>query len=51
MGETRAASAPALKRIRDAMMGVPEMVGGTYDHLDTELMRRRPGRLIAKGRS
>ena len=30
------------------MMGDPDMVGGTYDHLDTELMRRRPGRLVAK---
>jgi L-asparaginase II len=46
--ETRAESAPALKRLRDAMMGAPDMVGGTYDNLDTELMRRRPGRLVAK---
>ena len=44
----RAESAPALLRVRDAMMGAPEMVGGTYDHLDTELMRRRPRRLVAK---
>ena len=44
----RAASAAALTRVRDAMMGDPDMVGGTYDHLDTELMRRRPGRLVAK---
>jgi L-asparaginase II len=42
------ASAPALKRVRDAMVAQPEMVGGTYDNLDTELMRRRPGRLVAK---
>ncbi|HSM33908.1 MAG TPA: asparaginase [Anaerolineae bacterium] len=41
-------SAPALRRVRDAMMGAPDMVGGTYDNLDTELMRRRPGRLVAK---
>ena len=46
--EARAESAPALKRVRDAMMGSPDMVGGTYDNLDTELMRRRPGRLVAK---
>jgi L-asparaginase II len=46
--ETRAAFAPALTRVRDAMMAAPEMVGGTYDNLDTELMRRRPGRLVAK---
>jgi len=44
----RAQSAPALKRVRDAMMGSPEMVGGTYDNLDTELMRRHRGRLVAK---
>jgi L-asparaginase II len=44
----RARSAPALRRIRDAMMAVPEMVGGSTDNLDTELMRRRPGRLVAK---
>ncbi len=44
----RAESAPALLRVRDAMMGAPDMVGGTYDNLDTELMRRRPGRLVAK---
>ena len=44
----RRQSAPALKRVRDAMMGAPDMVGGTYDNLDTELMRRRPGQLLAK---
>lgn len=44
----RGASAPALRRVRDAMIGAPDMVGGTYDNLDTELMRRRPGRLVAK---
>ncbi len=44
----RARSAPALTRIRDAMMAAPDMVGGTRESLDTELMRRRPGRLVAK---
>jgi L-asparaginase II len=44
----RAGSAPALLRVRDAMMAAPDMVGGTYDNLDTELMRRRPKRLVAK---
>jgi L-asparaginase II len=44
----RASSAPALKRIRDAMMAYPDMVGGTYDTMDTELMRRRPGSLVSK---
>jgi L-asparaginase II len=43
------ASAAALRRIRDAMMAAPDMVGGTYDDLDTQLMRRKPGRLVAKG--
>jgi L-asparaginase II len=42
------AAAPALRRIRDAMMAAPDMVGGTYDDLDTQLMRRKPGRLVAK---
>lgn len=46
--EARSRSAAALTRVRDAMMGAPEMVGGTYDNLDTELMRRRPGGLVAK---
>lgn len=45
---SKAQSAPALRRVRDAMMSEPDMVGGTYDDLDTELMRRRPGRLVAK---
>lgn len=48
----QAAAAPAttaaLRRIRDAMMAAPDMVGGTYDDLDTQLMRRKPGRLVAK---
>jgi L-asparaginase II len=43
-----ATSAPVLKRVRDAMIAEPEMVGGTYDNLDTELMRRRPGRIVSK---
>ena len=30
------------------MIGAPDMVGGTYDSLDTELMRRRPGALVSK---
>jgi L-asparaginase II len=37
-----------LRRIRDAMMGSPEMVGGMYEDLDTQLMRRLPGRLVSK---
>jgi L-asparaginase II len=47
-GPAGEASAPALLRIRDAMMAAPDLVGGTYDSLDTDLMRRRPGRIVAK---
>jgi L-asparaginase II len=45
----RARSAPALRRIRDAMMDNPDLVGGTFEVADTELMRRRPGLLVSKG--
>jgi L-asparaginase II len=49
-GDTgRARSAPALARIRNAMMAAPEMVGGTQDILDTVLMKRRLGQLVIKG--
>jgi L-asparaginase II len=48
VSEAQAPSAAALKQVREAMTAEPEMVGGTYDNLDTELMRRRPGRLVAK---
>jgi L-asparaginase II len=48
-GDTpRARSVGALVRIRDAMMAAPDMVGGTYDVLDTDLMRRRQGQVVAK---
>ncbi len=47
--KARAQLAPALSQIRDAMMGAPEMVGGTRDRLDTVLMRVRQGELVAKG--
>lgn len=38
----------ACKRILHAMMTYPEMVGGTKDRLDTELIRATEGRLISK---
>lgn len=38
-----------LTRIRDAMTGSPEMVGGTRESSDTKLMRARPGQLVIKG--
>jgi L-asparaginase II len=38
----------ACTRILHAMMAYPEMVGGTKDRLDTELIRAAGGRLISK---
>jgi len=38
----------ACKRILHAMIAYPEMVGGTKDRLDTELIRAAGGRLISK---
>ena len=46
---SRAALAPHLLRIRDAMLEAPEMVGGTRGSSDTILMRARPGLIVAKG--
>jgi L-asparaginase II len=40
---------PALTRIRDAMVGTPEMVGGTRESSDTEIMRARAGQIVCKG--
>jgi L-asparaginase II len=40
---------PTLTRIRDAMVGAPDMVGGTNDSTDTKLMRARPGLIVCKG--
>lgn len=45
----RSALAPAMTRIRDAMLAAPEMVGGTRDRLDTALMSVASGRLVSKG--
>lgn len=45
----RRAIAPHLRRVRDAMIAAPEMVGGTHARLDTLLMQRKPGALVAKG--
>ncbi|MFI5262462.1 MAG: asparaginase [Candidatus Limnocylindrales bacterium] len=41
--------APALTRIRDAMLAAPEMVGGSRDRLDTALAVVGAGRLVVKG--
>lgn len=48
-GDARVGMAESLTRIRDAMLATPEMVGGTRERLDTELMRAVPGGLVAKG--
>jgi L-asparaginase II len=47
--DPRSSLAPALARVRDAMLANPEMVGGTRDRLDTSLMKAVPGRLVSKG--
>jgi L-asparaginase II len=47
--DARSSLAPALTRIRDAMLANPEMVGGTRDRLDTSLMKAAPGRIVSKG--
>lgn len=44
----RAALAPHLTRIRDAMVRHPDLVAGTRDRLDTSLMKAAPKRLVAK---
>lgn len=46
---SRASLVPHLIRVRDAMSGAPEMVGGTRDSSDTMLMRARRGLIVAKG--
>jgi len=47
--DSRSSLAPALTRVRDAMLAHPEMVGGTRDRLDTSLMKAAPGRVVSKG--
>jgi L-asparaginase II len=47
--DSRSSLAPALTRVRDAMLANPEMVAGTRDRLDTSVMKAAPGRLISKG--
>ena len=47
--DARSSLAPALGRVRDAMLAHPEMVAGTRDRLDTSLMKAAPGRLVSKG--
>lgn len=47
--DPRAAMAPHLRTVRDAMLARPELVAGTRDRLDTSLMKALPGRLVSKG--
>jgi len=47
-GSLDAATQDACKRIIKAMIDFPEMVGGTKDRLDTELIKAAAGRLISK---
>jgi L-asparaginase II len=47
--DARSSLAPALTKIRDAMLANPEMVGGTRDRLDTSLMKAAEGRVVSKG--
>jgi L-asparaginase II len=42
------ATRSACRRIVSAMTSYPELIGGTTDRLDTELMRATKGRLISK---
>ena len=46
--DSRSALAPALERIRDAMLANPELIAGRHDRLDTSMMKAMPGRLISK---
>ncbi len=46
--DPRAALAPSLTAIRDAMLANPELVAGRHDRLDTSMMKAAPGRLISK---
>jgi L-asparaginase II len=46
--DARHAVAPALLRIRDAMLAEPEMIGGRHDRLDTSVMKAMEGRVVSK---
>jgi L-asparaginase II len=49
LAEPNGQYAASLTRIRDAMMAWPEMVGGTRDSSDTQLMKARRGLIVMKG--
>jgi L-asparaginase II len=46
--DPRSGLAASLLRVRDAMLGNPELIGGRHDRLDTSMMKAAPGRLISK---
>jgi L-asparaginase II len=48
-GDGRATLVAPLTRVRDAMLGAPDMVGGTDGVLDTLLMQTLAGRAVSKG--
>ena len=47
--DPRSSVAGSMRRVRDAMVAHPEMVGGTRDRLDTSVPKALPGRIAAKG--
>ena len=47
--DARSSLAPALTRVREAMLANPEIVAGSRDRLDTSVMKAAPGRLVSKG--
>jgi L-asparaginase II len=49
VSDARSSLAPALLRVRDAMLAHPEMVGGSRDRLDTSVMKAAPGKVVSKG--
>ncbi len=46
--DPRAALAPHLLAVRDAMLAHPELVAGTRERLDSALMKTVPGRVVSK---
>jgi L-asparaginase II len=42
------ATRDACRRVVRVMMGYPELIGGTSDRLDTEIMRAADGRVVSK---
>jgi L-asparaginase II len=47
-GDPRAALAPHLTAVRDAMLAHPELVAGTRERLDSALMKTAPRRVVSK---